>query len=198
MTQIPISSIELLNRAVYEYSTTDTFVNVLIIFEKMTQITEKGIKLLNINNQCNLLSTNSHTENNKQVYAYTIRLLDQYVDLIMREIKNNSNKYMQQCNTTGQEFTMNISLLSLPIKYRFIINDQFKSVSGIPTASELFKINMRKTPDLTNWELKYTMYDEININVELDLFNIEDEVLTCEDHRLKQQFYYNKKKSNIL
>ena len=122
MTQIPVSNIELLNRCVYEYSTTDTFINIQIIFEKMTQVTEKGIQILNINNQCNLLNTNSHKENNKRVYTYTIALLDRYVDLIMREIKNNSNKYMQQCDTTGREFTMNVSLLSQPIKYRFIIN----------------------------------------------------------------------------
>lgn len=195
MTQIPVSSIQLLNRAVYEYSTTDTFVNVLIIFKKMTQITEKEIELLNTNNKCNLLNTNSHKENNKRVYAYTIALLDRYVDLIMSEIKNNSNKYMKQCDTVGQEFTMNVSLLSQPVIYRFIINDQFKSVSGNPTARELFKTKIGREPNLIDWELKYTMYDEINIEVEFDLYNIEEEVLTCEDHRLRQRFYYNKKKT---
>lgn len=162
-TQITIE-----NKNCLTISSKDTFMYVNIHFPK-------NLILSKIGNQLYLLSALKFgSQNNiKQVNnIFMSTLFATTIDTLIETLKKNSTLYLNNClSKTGGGFTLELSLYKGPIKIKFNINDEYKSITGTPKAWEIFKSKHNKLPNITDFIAYYQLEnDDISLDFKDKLY----------------------------
>ena len=153
------------------------------LVKETTQITIKNENCLTISSKDKFMDVNIHFPQNlnlsktgNQIYLLTVlkfgnqnsiknvnnlfmsTLFTTTINSLIENLIKDPTMYLNNClSKTGGGLTLELPLYEVPINIKFNIHDEYKSITGLPKAWEIFKSKHNKLPDITDFIADYKL-----------------------------------------